>query len=48
MRHADADFIHDTSPAALEVFYEILRAVATKTPRDLMIKAYGWDPDAHE
>jgi hypothetical protein len=80
MQHADADFIRDTSPEALEVFYEIqrrrtpeqkladvfalsqglfetvkagvrlrypeaderevfLRAVATKTPRDLMIKA---------
>lgn len=28
-----------------EVF---LRAVAMKTPRELMIKAYGWDPALHE
>ena len=86
--HADSDFVRDTSPEALEVFFEIqrrrtpeqkladvfelsqglfetseagvrlrypdaserevfLRAVAAKTPRDLMIKAYGWDPDEH-
>jgi len=25
-----------------------LRAAALRIPRDLMIKAYGWDPDAHE
>ena len=87
--HADADFVRDTSPEALKVFYEIqrrrtpeqkladvfalsqglfeavktgmrlrhpdaderevfLRAVATRLPRDLMIKAYGWDPALHE
>ncbi len=28
-----------------EVF---LRAVAAKTPRELMIKAYSWDPALHE
>jgi hypothetical protein len=28
-----------------EVF---LRAAALRIPRDLMIKAYGWDPEAHE
>ena len=28
-----------------EVF---LRAVATRVPRDLMIRAYGWDPALHE
>ena len=27
-----------------EVF---LRAPALRIPRDLMIKAYGWDPEAH-
>ena len=27
-----------------EVF---LRAAALRIPRDLMIKAYGWDPEAH-
>ena len=37
LRHPEAD--------EREVF---LRAVATKTPRDLMIKAYGWDPTLHE
>lgn len=87
--HPDADFVRDTSPAALEVFYEIqrrrtpeqkladvfqlsqglfelvkagmrlrypeaderevfLRAVASRVPRELMIKAYGWDPELHE
>lgn len=85
-KHADADFVRDTDPKALEVFLEIqrrrtpeqklndvfelsqglfemtkagvrlrypkaderevfLRAVAMKTPRELMIKAYSWDPD---
>lgn len=89
MSHADADFLRDTDPKALEVFLEIqrsrtpeqklndvfglsqglfemtkagirlrypqanerevfLRAVATKTPRDIMINAYGWDPVLHE
>jgi hypothetical protein len=28
-----------------EVF---LRAAALRIPRDLMIKAYGWDPEEHE
>ncbi|MBM3738541.1 MAG: hypothetical protein FJW39_22405 [Acidobacteria bacterium] len=28
-----------------EVF---LRAVATRIPRELMIRAYGWDPAEHE
>jgi hypothetical protein len=28
-----------------EVF---LRAAALRIPRELMIKAYGWDPEAHE
>ncbi len=28
-----------------EVF---LRAAALRIPRDLMIQAYGWDPDEHE
>jgi hypothetical protein len=28
-----------------EVF---LRAVATRLPRELMIRAYGWDPAKHE
>lgn len=37
LRHPDAD--------EREVF---LRAVATRLPRDLMIKAYGWDPVLHE
>lgn len=87
--HADLDFIRDTDPRALELFFEIqrrrppalkladafdlseglfdavkagirlrhseaserevfLRAVATRLPRDLMIKAYGWDPLSHE
>jgi hypothetical protein len=87
--HADVDFVRDTSPEALAVFYEIqrkrpieqkmvdifdlseglfelvksgirlrypnaderevfLRAVATRIPRDLMIRAYGWDPAGHE
>ena len=27
-----------------EVF---LRSAALRIPRDLMIRAYGWDPDAH-
>lgn len=27
-----------------EVF---LRAAARRLPRDLMIRAYGWDPDEH-
>ena len=36
LRHPGAD--------EREVF---LRAVATRLPRDLMIKAYGWDPDVH-
>ena len=85
----EPDFIRDTDPAALEVFYEIqrrrsrdqkandvfelsewmiqlaeagvrlrypgirerevfLRAAALCIPRELMIKAYGWDPEAHE
>lgn len=89
MKHPDADFARDTSPEALERFYEIqrqrtpeqklqdvfdlseglialteagmrqrypqasdreifLRAAATRIPRDLMIKAYGWDPAEHE
>ena len=88
MKH-EPDFIRDTDPKALQVFYEIqrrrssgekandvfeltdwmiqlseagvrlrypniserevfLRAAALRIPRDLMIKAYGWDPDAHE
>jgi hypothetical protein len=25
-----------------------LRSAATRIPRDLMIKAYGWDPAEHE
>ena len=86
--HADADFVRDTSPEVLEVFYEIqrrrspeqklvdifdlsqglfelvksgirmrhpaasegevfLRAVATRLSRELMIRAYGWDPLQH-
>ena len=86
--HADVDFVRDTSPEALAVFYQIqrrrspeqklrdtfdlsqglfelvkagirtrhpaaserevfLRAVATRLPRDLMIRAYGWDPLQH-
>ena len=85
--HLDADFVRDTNPEALAVFYVIqrrcspeqkladvfalseglfetvkagvrlrypdaeerevfLRAVATRVPRELMIGAYGWDPDA--
>ena len=89
MAHADADFVQDTDPKALEVFYEIqrlrtpeqkltdvfalseglfeatkagvrlrypradehevfLRAVAMRLPRELMIRAYGWDPELHE
>jgi len=88
MEH-EPDFVRDTDPKALEVFYEIqrrrtasqklddvfaltewmielaeagvrirypgvserevfLRAAALRIPRELMIKAYGWDPDAHE
>jgi hypothetical protein len=87
-KHADADFIRDTSPEALKVFYDIqrqrsgeqkladtfdlseglfetakqgvrvrypkapereifLRAVATRLPRESMIRAYGWDPLAN-
>ena len=87
-KHVDADFIRDTSPEALKVFYGIqrrrtgeqkladafdlsdgllemakqgvrmrypeaaerevfLRAVATRLPRELMLRAYGWDPLAH-
>ena len=87
-KHADADFVRDTSPEALKVFYGIqrrrtgeqkladafdlsegvfemakqgvrmrypeaqerevfLRAVATRLPPELMIRAYGWDPLAH-
>lgn len=87
--HPDADFIRDTDPQALEVFYELqrrrtpeqkladvfdlseglfglamtgvrlrypaaserevfLRAAALRLPRDLMIRAYGWDPELHE
>ncbi len=87
--HTDVDFIRDTSPEALAVFYEIqrnrsaseklldvfdlseglfelvksgvrkrypkagerevfLRAVASRVPRELMIKAYGWDPSAQD
>lgn len=83
--HADVDFVRDTAPKALEVFYEIqrrrspeqkladvfdlseglfeaakagvrlrhpnaderevfLRAVASRLPRELMVRAYGWDP----
>lgn len=86
--HADADFVRDTNPGALAVFYQIqrrrspaqkladtfdlseglfelvkdgirtrhpgaaerevfLRAVATRLPRELMIRAYGWDPQEH-
>ena len=86
--HADADFVRDTSPQALEIFYEIqrrrppeqklsdafdlsqglfdlamagvrtrhpeaderevfLRTVATRLPRELMVRAYGWDPLDH-
>jgi hypothetical protein len=89
MRHADIDFARDTTPGALDVFYDIqrrrspeaklqdvfnsmqgahnnalarmrrlhpqasdrevfLRAVALHLPPDLMVKAYGWDPAAHE
>lgn len=88
-RHADADFVRDTDPKALAVFYELqrqrsleqklqdvfdlseglfettksgirlrypqaderevfLRAVATRISRELMIRAYGWDPLEHE
>jgi hypothetical protein len=25
-----------------------LRAVASRVPRELMIRAYGWDPEMHE
>jgi hypothetical protein len=87
--HADEDFVRDTSPEALAVFYEIqrrrpagqklldvfdlseglfemvktgirlrypeagerevfLRSVASRVPRELMIRAYGWDPAMHE
>ena len=87
-KHTDADFVRDTSPEALKVFYAIqrrrtgeqklgdafdlseglfemakqgvrmrypnaperevlLRAVATRLPRELMIRAYRWDPLAH-
>jgi hypothetical protein len=87
MNH-EPDFVRDTDPGALEVFYRIhrrrspgekandvfeltdwmiqlaergvrmrypgigerevfLRASALRIPRDLMIKAYGWDPEAH-
>lgn len=87
--HADLDFIQDTDPRALEVYFEIqrrrrpgqklkdafdlseglldavkagirlrhpgaserevfLRAAATRLPRELMIRAYGWDPFLHE
>jgi hypothetical protein len=87
--HHEADFVRDTNPRALEVFFELqrrrtvaeklrdvfelsewmirnaeagvrlrypqaaerevfLRAAALRLPRDLMIKAYGWDPLAHE
>jgi hypothetical protein len=87
-KHVDADFIRDTSPEALKVFYSIqrrrtgeqkladafdlsegllemakqgvrmrypdaqerevfLRAIATRLPRVLMIRANGWDPLAH-
>jgi hypothetical protein len=86
--HHEPDFVRDTDPKALEVFYRIqrqrspgdkandvfeltdwmiqlaergvrtrypaiserevfLRAAALRIPRDLMIKAYGWDPEAH-
>jgi len=86
--HGDADFVRDTSPEALAVFYRIqrersperkladafdlseglfelvksgvrlrypgaderevfLRAVATRLSRELMIRAYGWDPLQH-
>ena len=86
--HADSDFVRDTSPEALAVFYEIqrrrspeqkladtfdlsqglfelvksgirtrhpatderevfLRAVAMRLSRELMIRAYGWDPLQH-
>jgi hypothetical protein len=86
--HADSNFIRDSSPDALAVFYEIqrrrspeqkladafdlsqglfelvkagirtrhpaaderevfLRAVATRLPRELMIRAYEWDPLRH-
>ncbi len=86
--HADSDFVRDTSPEALAVFYDIqrrrspeqkladtfdlsqglfelvksgirtrypaaderevfLRATATRLSRDLMIRAYGWDPLQH-
>jgi hypothetical protein len=37
LRHPEAD--------VREVF---LRAVATRLPRELMIRAYGWDPAEHE
>ena len=86
---ADADFVRDTDPHALEVFFEIqrrktpeqkleeafalsdglakqvelgirhrypnadereifLRSASTRIPRELMIKAYGWDPAEHD
>lgn len=82
------DFVDDTRPEALRVFYELqrqrtaaqklddvfelsewlwestkrgvrmrfpgikerevfLRAAALRLPRDIMIKAYGWDPAEH-
>jgi hypothetical protein len=88
MNH-EPEYVRDSNPLALEVFYEIhrrrspgdklndifeltqwmielaergvrsrypdigerevfLRAAALRIPRDLMIKAYGWDPEAHE
>ena len=88
LKHADVDFLRDTSPEALKMFLCLqrrrtgeqkladafdlsegpsemakqgarmrypaaperevfLRAVATRLPRELMIRAYGWDPLAH-
>ena len=88
MKH-EPDFVRDTDPKALEVFYDIhrkhlpgrkldvafeltdflfelsragvrqrypsiserevfLRSTALRVPRDLMIRAYGWDPDAND
>lgn len=84
----EPDFVRDTDPKALKVFYDIqrsrsmsqkvddvfelsewmiqlaeagvrlrhpgiserevfLRAAALRIPRELMIRAYGWDPEEH-
>jgi hypothetical protein len=49
-----SDFAFRVSEAGVRARYPdaserevFLRAAALRVPRDLMIRAYGWDPDEH-